>query len=99
MPKLNNIIGNMSYKELNAIEHDLYEGNIGKLIKHRKEAFESYFNEKICPTCGNTHKGINEGYTLFFGPKDFRKKASFCGLDCLSYYVEKLRKNKSTIQN
>jgi hypothetical protein len=31
---------------------------------------------------------------LIFGPKDFRKKASFCALDCLEYFIEKIKKEK-----
>ena len=95
MAKLGNIINGMNYKELTAIEKDLYEGNIARLIKHRKSGFEKLFSEKICPTCGSSIKENEAPFTLLFGPVDFKKKASFCGLDCLSFFIKKLEKQNN----
>ena len=53
-------------------------------------------HEKVCSTCSNMlnfYKANN--YTIVFGPDDFKKKASFCGLDCLEYFVIKLKDMKS----
>ena len=92
MNRLNTIISSMSQKDLKSVEKDLYEGNIGKLIKNRLNEFES---DVICPTCGNIENKAR--YTLIFGRDDFKKKANFCGLDCLRFFVEKLEKERSEI--
>ena len=83
----------MPFKELKAIEKDLYEGNIGKLIKDRLNKFE---HDALCPTCGNVES--KPRYTLIFGRDDFKKKANFCGLDCLRFFVEKLEKEKEILR-
>ena len=89
MNKLSNIISGMNYREIKAIEKDLYEGNIARLLKERKRGFERLIGEKICPTCGRTLEE-EPPYILVFGPSDFKKKAGFCGTDCLSFFVKKL---------
>ncbi|AJF60953.1 TPA: hypothetical protein HA239_04680 [Candidatus Woesearchaeota archaeon] len=89
MNRLSNMISSMNYKDLKAIEKDLYEGNIARLLKARLEGFEKKFPSNICATCGTVHEG-EPRYALFFGPEDFRKKATFCGLDCLNFFVKKL---------
>jgi hypothetical protein len=95
MNKLSNIISSMNYQDIKAIEKDLYEGNIAKLVQTRKKWFENLVGEKNCPTCGNPVNENDSGYTLQFGPSDFRKKATFCGLDCLSYFIKKLEQEVS----
>lgn len=55
---------------------------------------------KDCTTCSNTLDMYNtNNYTLVFGPEDFRKKASFCGLDCLEYFMIKLKQIKGGGKN
>ena len=97
MNKLAGIISSMDYKELKAIQRDLAEGNMGRLIKLRIEQIEKtqVHEEKMCPTCGNQVDETMSPFTLVFGPPDFKKKASFCGLDCLSFFIEKLKEQKS----
>lgn len=88
MNKLAALIDNLNYKDLKSLEKDLYEGNIGKLIKKNISQLESRFPDKVCPVCGNTVN--NPSFVLEFGPPDFRKRASFCGIDCLNFFVNKL---------
>ncbi len=92
MNKLSNLISGMNYRDLRAIEKDLYEGNIARLIQTRRKGIENLHGEKTCPTCGNNVKEIEAPFTLIFGNADFKKKASFCGLDCLNFFVKKLEK-------
>ena len=57
-------------------------------------------HEKVCAICSNSlnfYKSNN--YTIIFGPDDFKKKASFCGLDCLEYFIIKLKEIKSNIKD
>ena len=87
----------LDYNELMRFKNDLDTGAITlkrlleeKIKKNLKE------HEKICATCSNNldfYKTNN--YTLVFGPDDFKKKASFCGLDCLEYFIIKLKDMKT----
>ena len=48
--------------------------------------------EKSCTVCSSELRFYNRSnYTLVFGPDDFKKKASFCGLDCLQYFTDHLK--------
>jgi hypothetical protein len=92
MNRLAGIINAMNYKELKEIQKDLAEGNIGRLIKARLDQIEKTIGyEKVCPTCDSKISEDTAKYTLMFGPADFRKKASFCGLDCLTFFAGRLR--------
>ncbi len=90
MNRLLTLIDSMNYKDLKALEKDLYEGNIGKLIKKNLEQHEYTLSSKNCATCGTQLK--EPSYTLEFGRNDFKKRAVFCGLDCLSFFVAKLER-------
>jgi hypothetical protein len=92
MNKLNKIINSLDEDELKLIKKDLQAGNIEKLInKKLQEIIETDFN-KVCPVCQN--QVGEENLTLIFGPKGFRKKASFCALDCLEYFLNKIKTEK-----
>lgn len=94
------VIDILDYNELMRFKNDLDSGAITlkklldeKIKKRLKE------HEKVCATCSselNFYKTNN--YTLVFGPDDFRKKASFCGLDCLEYFMIKLKNIKTKPQ-
>src|SRR3989338_4184986 len=94
--RFEDVVDVLDYNELMRFKSDLDSGAIAikrlleeKIKKRRKE------HEKICATCSNTlnfYKSSN--YTIVFGPDDFKKKASFCGLDCLEYFIIKLKELK-----
>ena len=92
------IIDILDYNELMRFKNDLDSGAITlkKLLEDKiKKKLKEH--EKVCATCSgelNFYKTNN--YTLVFGPDDFKKKASFCGLDCLGYFIIKLKEMKST---
>ena len=94
--KFEDVMDVLDYNELMRFKSDLDSGaiSIKKLIEDRiKKKLKEH--EKICATCSNTlnfYKSSN--YTLIFGPDDFKKKASFCGLDCLEYFIIKLKELK-----
>jgi len=91
MNKLSEIINNLSYDELKKIERDLTEGHIEKLLKQKINQLDT--SSRICPVCYKEIKDTNEAFILTFGPPDFRKKASFCALDCLEFFINQI-KNK-----
>ena len=86
----------LDYGELMRFKSDLDSGAI-TLKKLLEEKIKSKLkeHEKVCAICSNQldfYKTNN--YTLVFGPDDFKKKASFCGLDCLEYFILKLKNMK-----
>ncbi|MBI2653552.1 hypothetical protein HYX02_01950 [Candidatus Woesearchaeota archaeon] len=86
----------LDYNELMRFKNDLDSGAITlKKLLEEKIKNKLKEHEKVCATCSselNFYKTNN--YTLIFGPDDFKKKASFCGLDCLEYFLIKLKNMK-----
>ena len=95
--RFEDVIDILDYNELMRFKSDLDSGAIAikRLLEDRiKRKLKEH--EKICATCSNNlnfYKTNN--YTLIFGPDDFKKKASFCGLDCLEYFITKLKELKA----
>lgn len=87
MNKLAQIIENLSFKDLNLLKKDLDEGNIHKMINKKLSHEES----KIftCPICG-AEVSKDKSFVLEFG-KEIRKRAVFDELDCLVYFISKLK--------
>ena len=87
------VIEILDYNELMRFKNDFDNGGLTlKKLLEEKIKCKLKEHEKICATCSNNlnfYKTNN--YTLIFGPDDFKKKASFCGLDCLEYFLIKLK--------
>ena len=92
MNKLAKLIDNLSEKDLNLIRTDLKAGNIERLINKRIKEKKEEDSNKVCPVCNSPTK--EENVTLIFGPKGLRKKASFDGVDCLEYFLDKVKQQK-----
>ncbi len=91
MNKLARIISELGYDELKLIQKDLNEGNIEKLVLSRLKSFDDD-GATVCPVCNaQIIDPDNGGLTLFFGPKDFRRKATFDATDCLEYFITHLK--------
>jgi hypothetical protein len=91
----------LEHYELVQIRKQLEEGNLDivKIIQEKIKQHEKR-HAGCCATCSNTLDPYNiNSYTIIFGPEDFRKKASFCGLDCLEYFLTKLKKMKNGGEN
>ncbi|MEK6943438.1 MAG: hypothetical protein AABX00_05230 [Nanoarchaeota archaeon] len=103
--RFEDVVDVLDYHELMRFKEDIDHGSISikKLLEEKiKKRLKEH--EKVCSTCSgelNFYKTNN--YTIVFGPDDFKKKASFCGLDCLEYFVIKLKgmrtKTKEDISN
>ncbi len=95
--KLREIVENLDHEDLMKLEKDLLSGaiHIKKLVNDQIKEIEEK-EKKSCTTCG---KPINPYYssyfTIIFGPPDLKKKASFCEVDCLEYFLANFKtKNK-----
>ncbi|HJX05354.1 MAG TPA: hypothetical protein VJ461_01450 [Candidatus Nanoarchaeia archaeon] len=95
MNRLARLIENLDEEDLKLIKKDLELGNIERLInKKLQEKKEVDFN-KVCPVCQTPID--EEGFTIIFGPKGLRKKASFCARDCLEYFLSKIKQEKKRV--
>jgi hypothetical protein len=90
MSKITKFIEELNDAELYMFEKDLKEGYIQKYIDRKKEYFK--IKDKICPVCGNTVR--EDCFVLIFGEPSIRKKAYFCGIDCLEYFINTLKNKK-----
>ena len=84
----------LSDDELHEFEKDIKSGTIQKFIEQKKEYFK--VKDKSCSVCGNS---VGEDcLVLVYGdPRtSIRRKAHFCGTDCMEYFVNKnIRKNSN----
>jgi hypothetical protein len=90
---LKDIIAGLEHQELLKMKKDLEEGSlhIRKLVNKQIREHEKR-HQMNCATClSDLNQYSRSNYTLLFGPDDFKKKASFCGLDCLEYFLNNLK--------
>jgi hypothetical protein len=89
MNRLIKLINEMDEHELAMIKRDLEMGSLKKIVDQKIIDKKEEDWNKVCPVC---HTPISNGsMTLIFGPPDLRKKASFCAVDCLEYFIDKLK--------
>ena len=96
--KFEDVVDMLDYEELMKFKKDIDTGALAvkRLIELRiKRTLKEH--DKICAVCFSelNFYAVNN-YTLIFGPADFKKKASFCGLDCLGHFVIQLRSLKQS---
>jgi len=99
--RLNEFLNSLEHYELVKLKQELEKGTISvaKVLQEKIRELEKK-HAGCCTTCSNTLDPYNtNNYTIIFGPDDFRKKASFCGLDCLEYFLIKLKQMKKGEKN
>lgn len=96
MYKVREIVGGLDHDELVKLKKDLDKGAVHfkKLIEHQIEQNEK-MHEQDCSTCQSEIDPYSTtNFTLIFGPDDFKKKATFCGQDCLEFFLQKIKRIK-----
>jgi len=95
--RLRDIVHVIDYYELLRIKKDLEQGGI-----HLKKFIQAEIDERhkqhsvFCSTCDTEiDPKSTTTTTLMFGPHDFKKKATFCGRDCLSYFLKNIDEMKN----
>jgi hypothetical protein len=96
MNRLARLIENLDEDDLKLIKKDLEAGNIERLISKKLQEQKETDSNKVCPVCQNEIG--EENMTLVFGPKDLRKKASFCAIDCLEYFLNRIKDDKKIVR-
>ncbi|NQV09390.1 hypothetical protein HQ529_06070 [Candidatus Woesearchaeota archaeon] len=83
----------LEYDELVKVKKDLRHGaiHIRRLVEDKIKEKEIE-HKKFCSICGEViHPNSTRNYTLLFGPEGFKKKATFCALDCMEYFLKQLK--------
>jgi len=91
--KFRDAIDMIEYDDLIKMKADLESGgiHIQQMINAKIKEHEQQ-HDQICSACGeNIEPTSTNTYTLVFGPEDFRKKATFCAVDCMEYFVNSLK--------
>jgi len=91
--KLSAFIDSLTEEELDRLDKSLRDGSIEKHIEIKKEYFK--IKDKTCPVCGSI---VQENcLVLIFGDPAMRKKAHFCGIDCMEYFMNNFIKKTQKI--
>ena len=90
--RFRDLVNNLDHDELLALRKDLHMGSVAikKVIEEKIKANEKS-RERYCAVCDKKMDAYSANYTLLFGPDDFKKRASFCALDCLEYFTNYLK--------
>lgn len=87
------VVDMIEFNELVNMKRDIDRGGIEieRVITQRlKEELKKH--ETCCTTCNSKINPYStSNFTLIFGPEDLKKKASFCALDCLEYFMKNLK--------
>jgi len=95
MNNFNKFLEELNNDELELFEKDLKDGYVQKYIDRKKEYLR--LKDKSCAVCGNIVD--EECFVLTFGEPSIRKRAHFCGYDCMQYFIEKnIRKDIKSIK-
>lgn len=94
MERLHKFIQELSAHELQQIKTDL--DNDSKYLRHMIGAQLLLLETGNCKVCANCGSQILEAQhtnlTLTFGPADFRKKATLCGMDCMEGFLARIKR-------
>lgn len=91
--RIKDVVPSLDFSELMKIRKDLDSGaiHLRKLIDEEIRNKEKT-HEQLCSVCSNKiHPEDSNNFTLVFGPESFRKKATFCAIDCLQYFLKNIR--------
>ncbi len=82
--------------ELYKLKNDLQSGGITikKLVEDKLKNLEIK-KRGSCFTCGENLMELDNSFTLLYGQEDFKKKVSFCAHDCLEYFLNQIKKEKT----
>jgi hypothetical protein len=100
--KIKEEIEDWEYHELKELQKELVSGshNLVKMVGRKIKDYEQDTG-CICPVCSSVIDSSKPAtFTLIFGPKNLKKKASFCAVDCLQYFILRLKElNKTEVKH
>ncbi len=83
-----------SLEELKELKQFFQEESEEIITKINKRIDDAEYKNKKCAVCGREIADVEEPFVLYFGKKGFRKRAFFCGIDCLTYFLGQYRRLK-----
>jgi len=91
--RLVEVMDYLDYEELMRMKQDLSLGGVNLMkVVEDKIAEEAVKQQKFCCTCNSRiDPQSTNNFTLEFGPTDIKRKASFCAIDCLEYFMKNLK--------
>jgi len=101
MYRFRQFLDNLEHYELLSLKQKIEKGKLD-VIKEIQQKIREHERKhaKDCVTCSNSLDPYNvNNYTILFGTEDFKKKASFCGLDCLEYFLINIKQIKEGDKN
>lgn len=99
--KLKDAIGSMDYNDLVDLHEDLKDGGhatrdlVEKRILEKEKEMGRFCH--VCQSEIDPHSTTN--YTLLLGPEGLRRKASFCAIDCMKYFISRLEERKKAVKS
>lgn len=98
--KVRDIIERLDIEELSKLKKDIDSGSVHlKKLVEKKIIDKEKEHGRYCNVCMNELDPFSpNSFTLVFGAEGFKKKASFCGMDCLNYFLAHLEQIKSKIR-
>lgn len=99
--RVRDVIHSLDYDELMKIKNDIDKGSVHfkKLVNEQIKAIELEHNT-VCSTCmSEISPDSTSTFTLVFGPYDFKKKATFCAIDCLEYFINQMKEQKKGVED
>ncbi len=88
------VVGSLDYENLIELQRDLFRGgtNIKQVVSGKLKEITAT-EVRVCATCGGSiNLRVANEFTLIFGPSDFKKRASFCAIDCMEYFTANLKR-------
>lgn len=98
--KIKDIIESVGVEDLYKLQQDLsYGGKHLKKIVDEKISEVEETKSTYCLTCGKDLNKCNGSLSLTFGDEGLKKKAAFCELDCLEYFVAELKTLRNKVHD
>lgn len=89
---MSSLIESLSYAQLKWLQAELHLGAPFLREKVTQTLMQLELQERgVCASCGVALDSTHNVSTLVFGPESFKKKGSFCGLDCHSEFLGRLQ--------
>lgn len=91
--KLKDFVDALDFDELRRLKEDLDRGGIAISTLVNAKIEEKHLEHgKFCATCfAELDMLKSRSFTLVFGSPDFRKRASFCAVDCMEYFLASIK--------
>ncbi|MFH1511237.1 MAG: hypothetical protein ABIF10_06090 [Candidatus Woesearchaeota archaeon] len=91
--KLKDFVDALDFEELRKLKDDLERGGLALSTLVNAKIEEKHLEHgKFCATClAELDPLKSKSFTLVFGPPDLRKRASFCAVDCMEYFLANIK--------